>query len=240
MALIACPVANKRKSIDLVNAFIKGAPKDAEGYVFYGVNDSNMAMWRAVRQRQADFYYLDNSFLDAVRGTEFRVAKNRIQVRSCDRESDGKRLAEMGIKMQPWQHNPNGHWLVIEQSPTFMRDIAADPAWLERSLAWAKSTGLEVRLRRWSPDKKTIAKTLHDDLKGARGVITHSSAAGVEAVIAGIVPVVSNMSGLAGCEFDTSDDVDGGRLRFLGVLADNQWTLKDLQKGEAWAWLNQK
>ena len=46
MALTAFPVPGKEKSRRLCEAFVRGAPKDAEGVVFAGVKDGNVLSWR--------------------------------------------------------------------------------------------------------------------------------------------------------------------------------------------------
>ncbi len=228
--ILACPVRGKQKSVDLCNAFVQGAPKSATGFVFYGVNETNMADWLMAQKSGHPWYYIDGSYFDCVRGKQFRVTKNRIQVdASCGGPTDGKRFAKLGLSVKP--HRPmRGYVLAVEQSPSFMRDIAKDPRWLTGLIIVAESIGHEVEIRPWARDKRKAQATLKADLQGARYVITHSSAAAVEALLEGVSVVTSLMSAVA--------NIDEERKLFaMGVLADNQWTIGEIKSGEAWAWL---
>lgn len=240
--ITAHPVIGKAKSIDLCDAFTQGAPKSARGAVFYGVNRTNMAEWERAR-RKGDWFAVDNSYFDKTRGGMdlkkpgyFRVTKNAFQVRALDHDTDGKRFAALGIEvkpMRPWWLGSDfvGYCLAVEQSKTFMQDIARDERWLDERISLAHNLGYPVRLRPWSGAKPEIMRTLPADLEGAKYLLTHSSAAAVEALIAGVHVIVSRMSAVVDVEPDD-------RLRAFGVLADNQWTANQIRNGEAWAWLN--
>lgn len=238
--ITAHPVIGKAKSIDLCNAFIQGAPKSARGAVFYGVNRTNMTEWERAK-RKGDWYAIDNSYFDKTRGGMdlkkpgyFRVTKNAFQVRALDHDTDGKRFAALGIEMKPmrpWLTSELGHCVAVEQSKTFMQDIARDEHWLGERIKLARSLGHPVRLRPWSGKKPEIMQTLPADLEGAKYLLTHSSAAAVEALIAGVHVIVSGMSAV----YDVSPQ---DRLRVFGVLSDNQWQVDQIRNGEAFAWLN--
>lgn len=238
--ITAHPVIGKAKSIDLCDAFIQGAPKSARGAVFYGVNRTNMAEWERAR-RKGDWYAIDNSYFDKTRGGMdlkkpgyFRVTKNAFQVRALDHDTDGKRFAALGIEvkpMRPWFTSELGHCVAVEQSKTFMQDIARDERWLTDRIALAHRLGHPVRLRPWSGAKPEIMRTLPADLEGAKYLLTHSSAAAVEALIAGVHVIVSPMSAVVDVEPED-------RLHAFGVLAANQFTLAEIRGGYAWAYLN--
>lgn len=237
--ITAHPVIGKAKSIDLCNAFVQGAPKSARGAVFYGVNRTNIAEWERARRR-GDWYAIDNSYFDKTRGGmdlkkpgHFRVTKNAFQVRALEHDTDGKRFAALGIEvkpMRPWLTSV-GHCVAVEQSKTFMQDIARDEHWLDERVKLARSLGYAVRLRPWSGAKPEIMRTLPADLEGAKYLLTHSSAAAVEALIAGVHVIVSPMSAVVDVEPED-------RLRAFGVLADNMFTVNEIRNGEAWKWLN--
>jgi hypothetical protein len=219
---------------------VQGAPVDALGAVFYGVNGTNIDAWNRVRQRGQDWYYIDNSYFDKVRGQQYRVTKNRIQVKVGDKTSDGKRFAALGIEIKPWlDPSDEAHWVFIEQSPSFMRDVANDPNWLPRRLAEVKDKR-RVVVRSWESDKLKVQKSLVDDLRGAWALVTYSSAAAVTAVAEGVFSVVEPMSSIAGMTCSKIDSVQDERLRYLSVLADNQFTIEELRDGKAWACLNDR
>lgn len=237
MTLTACPVPGKKKSADICTAFIKGAPKAAEGCVFFGVTDGNLADWVRVLRRRIPFYYIDNSYFDSVRGTQFRVTRNRLQIEAGAHDSDGQRFNALGLGIKPIQVNSDGHWVLVEQSPLFMRLLAAAPDWSYHQEMWAHRTGRRVVVRRWSSDKPKVQTTLKQDLEGAWGLHTHSSAAAVTALLEGITAYVEPMSAVANLQLSSDNSVDD-RRRFFNVLADNQFTLDEMREGKAWALLD--
>jgi phosphohistidine swiveling domain-containing protein len=234
MGLIACPVKGKQKSVDICAAFIAGAPKHAEGYVFYGVNETNLRDFDTARRSGKPWYYVDNSYFDSVRGRQFRVTRDALQVDAMAHATDGKRFDALDLKVKPMQSNPKGHWVVIEQSPGFMRLLTFEPDWYATNVARVKNSGRDVIERRWDNDKLALQKTLVQDLQGAWGLLTYSSAAAVTALLEGIPCIVSHDSAVAHVRLSTDNSVDDRRHAF-GVLADHQWTLNEMKEGLAWA-----
>lgn len=230
MALIACPVKGKKKSADICAAFIAGAPDWAQGRVFYGVDASNAQEWRSAQKASAPWFYLDNSFFDSVRGQQYRVARNALQINAMSHASDGKRFDALGLPISPMRNNLKGHVVIIEQSPSFMQFVGA-PNWYSNEVALWKCN---KRLRPWSADKLKLQTSLHGDLVGAWCLTTHSSAAAITALLAGIPVVVDQMSAVAGLRLSTDNSVDDRRQAF-NVLADHQWTLNEMKEGMAWA-----
>ncbi len=238
MTLACFPVAGKQKSVDLCNAFKYGTPAKATGAVFYGVNSSNIDAWRRAKRSGQDWFYMDNSYFDKTRvGMDlskpgyFRITKNRFQVDPLTRKSTGNRFAALGIEVaQMHNFSKPGYCLAVEQSPAFMSDIADDPTWLDTRIELSVRLGIPVEFRAWSADKPKLMQTLGEAMRGAKCVLTHSSAAAVEATLAGVHTVVSPMSAMHGV-------TSANRLRVFDVLADNQWTLDEIRNGKAWSWL---
>lgn len=229
MALIAHPVVGKTKSKMICEAFIQGAAKGAEGHVFYGVNETNVKEWKEIKSRGEDWFYIDNSYFDSVRGQQFRVTKNRVQIDPVLLESDGKRFNDLGLQLQWPQDNPDGHDVFVYQSESFMDCVSGNPLWLDK---YPRTTLTHVR--HWDRNKLKLQKTLEQDLRGARKLVTHSSAAAVTALIEGIPIVVSEMSAV----HSLSGAWPADRLRTLSVLADNQYTLNEMKDGTAWQMLH--
>jgi hypothetical protein len=231
MGLIAYPVAGKQKSVDICKAFIDGAPRDAVGHVFYGVNASNVAEFRVARARGEPWFYIDNSYFDAARGRQFRVTRNALQHDGLG-ESDGKRFDALGVKIKPWRLSGK-HIVVCPQSDSFMAHVMRYPgSWLAQQLA--SLVDHDVRVRAWNRDKLKSQATLLDDLRDALLLITHSSAAAVTAIIEGVPVQVAQES----CAYSQPYMApDGERYRWASVLADNQWTLDEMREGKAWSWL---
>jgi hypothetical protein len=74
-------------------------------------------------------------------------------------------------------------------------------------------------------------RTLHPDLARAYLTVTHSSAAAVESLLAGVPVSVSSFS-------PCRDVARDQRQRLFNVLADNQWTLDEIRAGVTWKALN--
>lgn len=237
--LVAHPVPGKPKAAALCAAFVAGAPKSATGHVFFGVKDTNAAAWKKVLASGEDYYFIDNSYFDAVRGGavadggQYRVTRNAIQLRDArQRRSDGKRWAALGIEIQPWEDRIRGYWLAIEQSDVFMKYSVQEPRWYFKTIHNLRATGEPVKVRPWNPSKVQIQKTLAADLVGARALVTHSSAAAVTAALAGVPFIVSPESAMYGVE-------PGERFHVMRVLADSQFTIDELRSGLAWAMIHE-
>jgi len=239
----AYPVAGKQKSLDLCVAFIRGCGGQiASRYrpgpaVFYGVDHSNEDCWRQARLAGDDIYYIDNSYFDAMRQRSFRVTKNRLQ-HSGAGVSDGRRFAALGIRVAPWR-GQGGHVVVCQQSDLFMRRIAGfDGNWTASVVRRLQAaTSREIRVRPWSRNKIRIGATLGADLAGAHAVVVWSSAAAVAALIAGIPVVVESEDCAARCMAGSVAQIEAlpmpDRENWLGVLADNEWTIPELTDGTA-------
>lgn len=232
MALIARPVAGKKKSEIICEAFIAGAPKDAIGDVFFGVDQSNARHWNRVQRQGSPYFYCDNSFFDSVRAAQFRVARNHMQIDAAAHTSDGKRFAALDLQVKPLQPNDVGHWVLIEQSPSFMQ-LVGDPGWFDGAQRWAANTGRKVVVRRWLRNKAQAQNTLQADLRGAWGLLAHSSAAAVTAMLEGIPARVERNSAVASIQQSVDNSRDQ-RLQALQVLADHQFTLDEMKEGMAW------
>lgn len=231
--LIAHPVANKPKAVTICEAFIAGAPRDAVGHVFYGVNESNAATWRQVRRLGEPWYYLDNSYFDATRGHRFRVARNSVQVQAARKKTDGRRFANLMLPIKPWRSRPEGYALLIEQSESFMACVADEPGWLAHEAGSLRDAGFPIRMRPWNRDKREHLATLQSCLMGARVVAAHTSAAAVQAALAGVPIMVSRMHALHGMVCSQDPAIDQ-REHCFGVLADHEFTLDEMRDGLPW------
>ena len=243
----AYPVANKKKSFDICLAFVRGCGgqigttlRDGPAF-FYGVDASNEAIWREVRASGREFWYCDNSYFDSARQEHFRVTKNRVQHTGVG-TSDGSRFRALGIDIKPWRV-AGKHIVVCPQSDPFMKTIAGYSGnWTADAVARLKTqTTRELRVRAWSANKGALAATLGQDLEGAHALVTWSSAAAITAVLSG-VPVVVEANDCA-ARFMGGTDIEAlpmlARENWAAVLADHQFTIAEMQKGIAWAKLNE-
>lgn len=255
MSVTAFPVARKRKSFDICQAFVEGCGGSiGTGWrcdgptFFYGVDESNLPIWQWSLASGHDVWYADNSYFDATRGQRFRITRNRLQ-HSGFGISSGARFAELGIHLAPWRDRGE-HIVVCPQSDHFMGMLAGydrarmyQGAWLsDLLLSLDGVTDRPLRIRDWNRDKGAQAATLGADLVGAHALITWSSAAAVTAILAG-VPAISLADDAAARALfppplNLEDLPRPDRLNWAGVLADNEFTLEEMRDGTAWRRLN--
>jgi len=234
VALILHPVPGKMKSKVICEAFAAGAPAGALGHVFYGVTHGNWDAWRRVTEHGLPYWFIDNSYFDVSRGTHFRVTRNRIQHTGLSFDTTGERFEALGIDVQPERVVTSvvPRVLAVHQSDQFMNLMVRNPHWMSHTMALMPEFGM-AQHRRWVSDKAKLSQTLQQAFEGVDLVVTHSSAAAVEAVLAGLQVVVSHMS--AAYVIYTKAEWD--RRQWAGVLADNQFTLDEMKDGTAWRML---
>lgn len=256
MNVTCYPVPSKLKSLDICRAFARGCggtmaiPGQAwmpGPSFFYGVTDANQEQWSQtlLNQQRHDFFYSDNSYFDKARGTQYRVTRNRLQ-HTGHGMTDGKRFADLDIEIKPWRKDGN-HIVLCPQSDDFMRRIVGYTGnWLTNiTQALMLRTERPLVVRHWNRDKQAAAATLHDDLRNAWALVTWSSAAAIEAILAGI-PAISMgqcAARIPGITLDNIEAINGEAFQFdryewAGVLADNQWTMDEIKRGVTWQALN--
>lgn len=159
----------------------------------------------------------------------------------------GDRWIKLNVDMAPWRAGGR-YALVIGQVPWDATVQHTDhPAWCRETVAALLAAGHEVRFRphpkapnaKYSvPAQYVSTRHLADDLAGAERVVTYSSNAGVEAVIAGVPTVAADIGSMAWAV--TGRDPVGpvptpDREQWAASLAYTQWTLAEMASGEAWA-----
>lgn len=252
------PTPNKPKARKLLDAFAAGAGGAVDpaavqvnalrpgAAAFYGVVPETRPLWLQAKAEGRDWYYLDNAYFDTARGTHFRVTKNALQARG-DEKPDWTRLAALKLDIQPWTRK-GGHIVVVEQSNWFLSRVSnwewGATAWLAHVLHLLPAyTVRPVVVRRWNRDKGAAGASLRADLQDAWALVTHSSAAANEALLAG-VPVFCTgpcsalwmgSSDLAQIESPRRPD---GRMAWAAALAGRQWTIEELRSGAAWRGAN--
>jgi hypothetical protein len=244
--IVGYPQPNKSKSLDVVGAFVQGAggrlsrqtDKLEEGDAcFYGVVGIEHLLEQA-RAEGRGYWYGDNSFFDRTRGTHFRFARNGFQF-PREAKPDWDRWRSLNVEIRAWRETGR-HIVVAEQSEHFLRISGAPTDWTERTVATLrKYTDREIRIRSWMRNKGKAAESLHEDLREAWALVTHTSAAAIEALIDGVPVFVSSISaarpmasgGLSKIEHPKLLE---GREEFCAGLAGLQWTITELRSGVAW------
>lgn len=249
--LMGYPAAGRPKSMDLIRAFLDGAPIDAEGAVFAGIDRSNQEQWVRVLKRGEPYYFGDSSYFDASRGTHFRFTRNALQHSGkVTGFADTRRLDALGIRLKPWIFDCDrpDTALVLEQSPDFIRIVhGRQPENVVRSmLTIARQAGLRPHLRPWAPAKLQQIAAFAYQLQETRRVIAFSSTGAIQAAIEGVPYCVIDRHSAAALHGTRPEDLakrptmacDEQRREWLAVLANQQWTTDELRSGLAWRMLH--
>jgi hypothetical protein len=240
----------KSKARVLCEAFLQGAgggsvfqppPRNLApgGAVFFGVTEPTEHLWAQARGRGSEWYYLDNAYFDAARGRLFRATRNGVQA-TGEEPPDWARWAKLGIRIQPW-NKCGRRILLVVQSETYMNVVAGRRAgWWKQALATLRAhTDREIRIRGWRSNKMALQSTLGEALRDCWALVTWSSAAANEALIAGVPVFVpgqcaASRMGLGDLSRIESPVYPDGRARWAAALAGRQWSLEELRDGTAW------
>lgn len=244
------PTAGKGKARVICQAFVDGAggrlaPANDKllpgSAAFYGITPDLVDVWQQVLDVGRPWYYIDNAYFDRCRAHHFRVARNGLQPNTLP-APDFARLKAAGVTVRPWRR-AGRHVLVVCQSDWYMRGVAGWPgggeAWLNAVLARLKAlTDRPVQVRPWS-DKFRPDFLFSDQLRGAHAVVAHTSAAAVEALLAGVPAFLTGpcvASPMADHDLGNIEDprLPDGRDEWAACLAAGQWTLDEMRAGHAW------
>lgn len=254
MGLTLHPVPGKEKSRLICKAFAAGAPKSAQGHVFFGTEG---VMSEFQRAKSGTWWYIDNAYFDKHRGIYFRVTKNALQIDPRGKTSTGERFAKLNVPIKPWRDPLGPDTLLCPQSDDFMKSTLGikNHDWTTETFkvldSWREhgDRSLPIRVRHWNRDKLKAAVVLEHELPHCRLVISHSSSASITALLEG-VPSISTGPTAAAYHLtgpltresfiDPPKPSYEDRYQFASVLADNQFTLSEFSTGVAWKWLEKQ
>lgn len=251
MSVVAYPQPGKAKSRAALEAFAagcagrindQGLALEPGAAAFFGVVGIEH-LFRLACAESRVWFYGDNAYFDCARGKFYRFTRNCLQPHHVG-AGDFQRAAALGLVVKPWQRGGE-HIVIVEQSPHFLQLSGAHPMWLARVVAeLGRYTDRPLRIRRWSRDKAKAAEGLRQDLIGAHALVTHSSAAANEALLAGVPAFVGTKQCVAASlGAGKLSDIENprkpdGREEWMAWLANSQWTLDELREGVAWRALN--
>jgi len=184
-------------------------------------------------------YYADHGYFG--RHRYFRITRNGYQHDGTG-DAEPSRFAKFNRPIQKWRTDGR-HVLICPNSETYFRLFGLDVhAWVRQATQLiAGHSDRPVKVR-W----KGQAQPIQADLEHCWAVVTYSSAAALDALIAG-VPVFVLASFAAAFRMGTPDLTriespvyPDGREPFLWNLAQNQWTLDEIRAGDAWRALSRQ
>lgn len=189
-----------------------------------------------------DWYYGDHCYFNDGRKRIYRITKNAFQHSGYGRP-DYERLAPFFQSAAPFKKEGR-YILICLQSDNFQHRMGSPT---ELYLA-----SLKARIALYS-DRPIIVRTkkterpFHAGLKDAWAVVTHSSAAAIEALMHGI-PAFTTADNAAS-RFTLRDPINierplypsaQERMEWAAVLAGQQWSLEEISNGKAWREVNEK
>ncbi len=213
--------------------------------VFYGVDRQTLQLWREVSQSGHPYFYVDNGYFRSKwqGGDHFRITRDAPQCSGLG-ESTGDRWRALGLQIQPWRRK--GTVIMIACQSDF---------WHERhghgsAAQFAEKTRIALRqfterpiMIRAKPVKGHSEPPLLQALNNCWAVVTHSSMVALEGLLCGVPAFTTAPSALtpvtsAGVGSIEAPTYPNDLERWAGVLADNQWSMKEIRDGTAWRALN--
>lgn len=234
-------VASEQTSPKFAYAFAKGCGGSITADLDY-LYDGPVAcfgsppVWpllRRARDANRDWYYADHGYLG--RGKYYRITKNAYQ---HDGRGPGspERFNSFRRTIQPWR-TTGAHVLVCPNSNVYFGLHGIDGDEWVRTVTDTLQTYTRRRIVvRW----KTTPTPIAEDLRNAWAVVVFSSAAAIDALIAGVPNfTLAPFAATARMGLDDLTQIEkpirpGGRAGFLHALAANQFTIPELLSGMAW------
>jgi len=152
------------------------------------------------------------------------------------------RWSRLGVSCKPWRRD-GGKIVLLPQRGIGNPKYAMPKDWVRDVTARLRKVTDRPIVVREHPGKERSSPM--PDLEGAWAAVTWASGAGIKAIIGGI-PVFHEMGKWIGAPAAKSDirDIEnpflGDRMPMLRRLAYAQWTLREIQTGEAFECLLQK
>jgi len=247
-APVAYATINNERSMNFCKAFAKGCggtmathanmllPGAAAGFWLPDL----MPILKAAQDAGRTWYYGDKAYFN--RAHYFRITKNaKMITKFLSYKPD--RFKQLNLHIKPWGNG--SEVLICPQSDTYFRLNGTTQS------DWIKSVTKKIRQNSDRPTRVHLKSASGDterlfrrQLVNAWAVVVHSSMAGVQAVVNG-VPCFATDTESTAYHFGTSDFSlmenpvkPDNREQMAWALADNQWTLAEIESGMAWEHLN--
>lgn len=190
-----------------------------------------------IRKSPLPWFYGDHAYFG--RFKFYRVTRCRYMHDGVSGRPDYDRLRRFGVDPKPWRKNGR-HILICPPDRVFARLMGFDAdEWIRDTVAsLARATDRPIRMR-GRLGAETRDRGLHADLVDCWALVTYTSNAAVEAIIAGVPAVVTGEC--AASAISISDpklietvECSEDRHTWAARLAANQWSLDEIASGECW------
>jgi hypothetical protein len=160
-------------------------------------------------------------------------------------QSSGSRWDEMRLELSPWR-TEGGRVVILPQRGVGPAGVAMPKFWPSAAMSEVmRRTKRPVHVRPHPGIKSKVIRPLYADLEGCHAVVTWGSSAALKAIQAG-VPAFHALPGwvgadaallLAGSDLEAPKMCDFARLTMFERLAWSQWRVREIENGDALAWL---
>ena len=238
---IRLPIAQAMAQGAGADAFIPGPNPDYLGgtSIIWGLIRGAPAVMDATRAAGFDFFQMDNAYFGRER--YFRITRNALQITQAGDRDDRRLMAnfrETGHRLAPWRTDRPGP-IVLCPSSHFLHGYFGTTieAWTEDVTRRIRAVSDRPILMR---PKAFIG--IEAQIADAWCVVTHVSAAGLDALRLGI-PVVTTAPCAASPLATSLEAIEtpylhGDRIRLFSTLAWGQFTPDEMRSGLAWQVLN--
>lgn len=251
----------KRKSKKMLNLWEKGSQAVGAGCIvdttllglrptytpiFYGVHDTTVAVFDKAVGHGRHWAYIDNQYFPTDRRKKnYRVTWDAVQ-HTGRGESDGKRLQkQLGTQrlgLGKW--NVKGrHILITLQSELYFELLMpySRKEWLKRVIGQLKQhTDRPIIVREKPHPSRPQAQKIpfEHQLINCYALVTLNSATAIEAIMCGIPAFVTDPNcAIVPCANNRLSRIESpkffDRISWLEVLADNQWSASEIERGIA-------
>jgi hypothetical protein len=236
---------NHSKNIRISEAFAKGcggkivppAPLLPGDVFMYGALRGLMPTLLQAQAEGRTWYYADNCYLGP-RNLHFRVTRNARQHDGTG-EASPERWERLGLELRPWRKSGK-RILICPPGPDYGQLWGIDvKAWLRDQIAAIeRATDRPYRIRERSLARSTD-HPLSADLENCWALVTCTSNVAVDALLAGVPvfcthPCAAYLMGTPDLTRIEDPVMPDDRLRWVQVLAANQWTLEEQRAGTCW------
>lgn len=182
------------------------------------------------------WYYGDKAYFG--RNVYYRITKNGY-MHNASGEPNFERLKKLNLKFEPWKNGSD--ILICPQSDVYFRlKGTTQKAWIAQTVEKiSRYTDRRIRFQ-YKSSHKSAEQAFKRSLSGVWAVVVHSSMAGVQAVVHG-VPCFATDPESTAAKFGTTDFSllndpvkPDNREQMAAVLANNQWTISEINSGLAW------
>jgi hypothetical protein len=199
-----------------------------------------MRLLAEAQKQGRTWYYGDKAYFG--RGLYYRVTKNAYMHDTVG-EPDFYRLKALDLTFHPWKNGSD--ILICPQSDVYFRlKGTTQKEWVNNTVRKIRQfSDRKIRFQYKSSIKPT-EKEFRRSLQDVWAVAVHSSMAGVQAVVHG-VPCFATDPNSTAARFGSTDfsliespAKPENREQMAAVLANNQWTISEINSGLAWSKLN--